>query len=169
MIFKYKDYTPQLNNIALDAPNSSIIGNVQMEEDSSVWFGAVIRADVAPVSIGKRSNIQDNVTVHVSHDAPTTIGDDVTVGHNAVIHGCTIENQCLIGMGAVILDKAQIGEGSVVGASALVTQGKTFPPRSLIIGNPAKAVRTVSDEQYDQLKSHAENYVQLAKETADSQ
>lgn len=166
MILTYKDKKPVFNNIALKAPNSSIIGDVVLEEDVSIWFGAVVRADVAEVRIGKRTNIQDNATVHVSHDNPTIIGEEVTVGHNAVVHACTIGDRCLIGMGSVVLDKAEIGEGSVVGAGALVTQGKKFPPRSLIVGSPAKAIGTINDEQYKQLIHSADTYVELAKETA---
>lgn len=168
MIVKYKDKTPKIDNIALEAPNCSIIGEVVLKKDVSVWFGAVIRADVASVTIGERTNIQDNATVHVSPENPTIIGDDVTVGHNAVVHGCTVGNCCLIGMGAIILDRANIGEGSIVGAGALVAQGKIYPPRSLIIGNPAKVVSTISDKQYEQLKHSADHYVELAKETAES-
>lgn len=168
MQIQFNGKIPQLENIAFEAPGCSIIGDVTIGEESSVWFGTVIRADVAPVTIGKRTNIQDNATVHVGNDVATTIGDEVTIGHNAVIHGCTIGNRCLIGMGSVILDKAEIGEGSVVGAGALVTQGKKYPPRSLIIGNPAKAVRPISDDQYEQLKLSADTYVNLAKETVKS-
>lgn len=168
MQIEFKGKKPTLDNIALEAPGSLIIGDVTIGEESSVWFGAVIRADVAPVTIGSRSNIQDNATVHVSTDFATTIGDDVTIGHNAVVHACTIGNRCLIGMGSIILDNAEIGEGSVVGAGSLVTLGKKYPPRSLIIGNPARAVRTINDDQYDQLQHSADTYVTLAKETAQS-
>lgn len=168
MIIEYEGKKPLLNNIALEAPNCSIIGDVTLEEDVSIWFGATVRADVASVTIGKRTNIQDNATVHVSNDLPTIIGEDVTVGHNAVIHACTIGDCCLIGMGSIVLDKAEIGEGSVVGAGALVTQGKKYPPRSLIIGNPAKVVRTVSDDQYELLKKSASTYVDLAQKTSRS-
>jgi len=168
MIYRYKNKLPDTENIAFNAPNCAIIGDVTMGADASVWFGAAIRGDVASVEIGKKSNIQDNATVHVSHGNPAKIGDEVTVGHNAVLHGCTVENRCLIGMGAVVLDNASIGEGSVVGAGSLVTQGKKFPPRSLIVGSPAKAIGHISDEQYEQLKLSAETYVNLARETAQS-
>jgi len=168
MRIDFKGNKPRLNNIALEAPGCSIIGDVTIGEESSIWFGAVIRADVASVTIGKRTNIQDNATVHVSNEAATIIGDEVTIGHNAVVHACTIGDRCLIGMGSVVLDYAEIGEGSVVGAGALVTQGKKYPPRSLIIGNPARAVRTINDDQYNQLIHSAEKYANLAKETAKS-
>ena len=168
MILEYKGKKPFLNNIAMEAPGCTIIGDVTIDEDSSIWFGAVVRADVAQVKIGRRTNIQDNATVHVVQGRGTIIGNEVTVGHNAVVHACTIGDRCLIGMGSVVLDNAEIGEGSVVGAGALVTQGKKFPPKSLIIGNPARAVRTISDEQYNQLIQSAETYVNLAKETAKS-
>jgi len=168
MIYRYKDKLPKVENIAFDAPNCAIVGDVKMGDDASVWYGAAIRGDVASVEIGRRSNIQDNATVHVGHGTPTIIGNEVTVGHNAVIHGCTVEDRCLIGMGAVVLDNAHIGEGSVVGAGSLVTQGKKFPPRSLIVGSPAKAIGSISEEQYEQLKQSAETYVNLAREAAQS-
>lgn len=168
MTYKYKDKTPLLSNIAFQAPGSAVIGDVILEEDVSIWFGAAIRADVAAVRIGKRTNIQDNATVHVSTGSPAIIGEEVTVGHNAVIHGCIIGDRCLIGMGSIVLDKAEIGEGSVVGAGALVTQGKKFPPRSLIVGSPARAIAKVSDSQYEKLKESADLYVTLARETAES-
>lgn len=168
MIYKYKDKTPKLNNIAFDAPNCAIIGDVTLEEDVSIWFGATVRGDVAPIKIGRRTNIQDNATVHVNRNTPTIIGEEVTVGHNAVVHACTIGDRCLIGMGSTVLDDAEIGEGSVVGAGALVTQGKKFPARSLIIGSPAKAIATINDEQYQQLKDSAETYVNLARDTSAS-
>lgn len=168
MVYSYKNISPKLGKDVFEAPNCAVIGDVILEDEASVWFGATIRADVAPVKIGKKTNIQDNATVHVSGDTPAIIGNEVTVGHNAVIHACTIGDRCLIGMGSVVLDKADIGEGSVVGAGALVTQGKKFPPRSLIVGSPAKAIGRINDDQYEQLIKSADTYVKLAGETAAS-
>ncbi len=166
MIHASDTHEPRIHPSSFVAWNADVIGDATLEEDSSVWFSAVVRADVAAVHIGKRSNIQDGAVVHVDEGIACTIGDDVTVGHRAVLHGCTVGNGCLIGMGAVVLDKAVIGEQSVVGAGALVTQGKTFPPRSLIVGSPAKAIRTLGDEDVAAIAQNAGLYVQLAKKAA---
>ncbi len=168
MVFEFDGKKPVLNNIALCAPGSSIIGDAKLENDVSIWFGASIRADVDLIHIGKKSNIQDNATVHVNYNTPTIIGNGVTVGHNAVLHGCTIDDNCLIGMGAIVLDQVEIGEGSIVGAGALLTQGKKFPPRSLIIGSPAKVAGTVSDTQYEHILKSADTYLELATKTSES-
>ncbi len=169
MKLEFDGKKPVLNNIAFEADNSAIIGDVVLEEGVSVWFGASVRADVSSIYIGKRSNVQDNASIHVNYDTPTIVGEDVTIGHNAVLHGCKIGDKCLIGMGSVILDKVEIGEGSVVGAAALITQGKKFPPRSLILGNPAKAVRPVTEDEYRQILENGRVYVELACKTAESQ
>lgn len=144
----FKDY----NQVKLDAsvrlsPACTIVGDVSIGEDSSVFAGAHIRGDEAPIRIGSKTNIQENCCLHVSNGCTLTIGDGVTVGHGAILHGCTIADNVLVGMGSIIMDDAEIGEGSLVGAGALVTQRKKFPPRSLIIGSPAKAVRTLSEEE----------------------
>lgn len=172
MLLKFKKWFPKIKKSAWVAPSADVIGNVKIGKDSSIWFGAVVRADVHKIRIGKRTSIQDLSMVHVTHyknkdmsdGNPTLIGDDVTIGHKVMLHGCTIEDGCLIGMSATILDGAVIGEGSIVGAHSLVTQNKVFPPHSLILGNPAKVVKTLSDEDVQGLIEHAGRYVEFKKE-----
>ena len=172
MLLKFKKWFPKIGKNSWIAPSADVIGNVTIGEDSSIWFGAVIRADVHKIIIGSRTSIQDLSMVHVTHyknedmsdGNPTIIGDDVTVGHKVMLHGCEIENGCLIGMSATILDGAVIGEGSIVGAHSLVTSGKKFPPRSLIMGSPAKVVRTLSEEEAQGLIEHAARYVKFKNE-----
>ncbi|MDR2341499.1 MAG: gamma carbonic anhydrase family protein [Campylobacteraceae bacterium] len=172
MIYDFKKITPQIGKNIFIAKSADIIGDVKIGDDSSVWFKAVIRGDVHKIQIGKRTSIQDGAVVHVTHyklddksdGYPAIIGDDVTVGHGAILHGCVIANACLIGMGAVILDGANIGEESIVGAGSLVTQGKNFPARSLIIGSPARAVRMLKDEEVKELYASAARYVKFKDE-----
>ena len=167
MLLNFQSWTPQLDKNAWVAEGSSVIGRVKMGEDSAVWFGCVVRGDVHHITIGKRSNIQDLSMIHVTHHKkpdesdgnPTVIGDDVTVGHRVMLHGCTIEDACLIGMSATILDGAVIGKESIVGASSLVTKNKVFPPRSLIMGSPAKVIRTLTDKEVEELYASASRYV----------
>lgn len=154
------------NNAIFQAANSAVSGDVELAQDSSVWYGVSIRGDLAAIRIGEGTNIQDNATVHVDTDTPTSIGRGVTVGHNAVIHGCTVGDDSLIGMGAIILNRAEIGRESIVGAGALVTEGKVFPPRSLIVGSPAKAVRGVSDEEVEKIRANAVRYIESARKHA---
>lgn len=160
MILKFKEFYPVIHPKAWIAPSADLIGNIEIGEDSSVWFGCVIRSDVNEVRIGKNTNIQDLSMIHTDTDSKTIIGDNVTVGHKVMLHGCKIEDNCLIGMSATILDNAVIGEGSIVGANSLVTYGKVFPPKSLIMGSPAKLVRELSDEEVENLKNHAMHYVE---------
>ncbi len=172
MILKFKKWFPKISSKAWIAPSADVIGNVKIGKDSSVWFGVVIRGDVHKIRIGKRTSIQDLSMIHVTHykkedmsdGNPTIIGDDVTVGHKVMLHGCTIENGCLIGMSATILDGAVIGEGSIVGAHSLVTSNKVFPPHSLIMGSPAKVVKTLNDEEVANLIAHAGRYVKFKEE-----
>ncbi len=176
IIMKYKDLEPKIDKSAWIAPGASIIGDVEIAEESSVWFGVVIRGDVHKIRIGKRVSIQDLSMIHVTHykkpdksdGSPTIIGDDVTIGHKVMLHGCTIEDACLIGMSATILDDAVIGKESIVGAGALVTKGKKFPPRSLIIGSPAKVVRELSDEEVAELYASANRYVKFMSSYRDA-
>ena len=150
--------TPSVPASAWVAPNATLVGSVTLGESASVFYGAVLRADVDTITLGAGSNIQDNVVVHCDAGKPTTIGANVSVGHAAVLHGCTIEDGVLIGMGATVLNNAVIGANSLVGAGALVTEGKVFPPGSLIVGVPARAVRTLTPEQIAGLKLSAAAY-----------
>ena len=172
MLLKYKKWFPKIKKSTWIAPSANVIGNVKIGKDSSVWFGTIIRGDVHRIRIGKRTSIQDLSMIHVTHykkkdmsdGASTTIGDDVTIGHKVMLHGCIIENGCLIGMNSTILDGAIIGKGSMVGANSLVTSNKKFPPNSLILGNPAKIVRTLSSKESEALIQHAKRYVNFKKE-----
>jgi carbonic anhydrase/acetyltransferase-like protein (isoleucine patch superfamily) len=167
MIKEYNGLKPKIGKDSWVAPSADVIGDVTMGEDCSIWFGTVIRGDVHKIVIGDRVSIQDLSMVHVTHykkedksdGNPTIIGDDVTIGHRVMLHGCTIEDACLIGMSATILDGAVIGKESIVGASSLVTKNKTFPPRSLIMGSPAKVIRTLTDEEVKELYASAKRYV----------
>jgi carbonic anhydrase/acetyltransferase-like protein (isoleucine patch superfamily) len=145
--------------------SAQVIGDVEIGAESSVWMNAVVRGDVNTIRIGDRSNIQDGTIVHVMHDAhPTKIGDDVTIGHAAVVHGCTIGNRVLIGMSATILNGAVIGEDSIVAAGSLVTEGAVIPPRSLVMGSPAKVRRSLSDEDVASILDFSANYVRYRKD-----
>jgi len=141
------------------APGAHVMGRIVLGRDVGIWFGSVLRGDNETITIGAGSNIQEGCTLHTDMGFPMTIGPNVTVGHNAILHGCTIGEQALVGMGATILNGAVIGAGSLVGAGALVTEGKTFPERSLIVGSPARVVRTLDDAAVAGLRATAENYV----------
>ncbi len=143
MQMTYQGKSPALGKDCFVAENAAVVGEVKMGDDCSVWFGAAIRADFEAVTIGCRTNIQDNATIHNDFGNPVVIGDDVSIGHNAVVHGATLEDGVLVGMGAVVLDKAVVGEGSIVAAGAVVTKGTVVPPNSLVMGTPAKVVRTL--------------------------
>lgn len=167
MIHPFKKWTPTVGEQTWVAPSSDVVGNVTIGKDASVWFGCVVRGDVHYITIGDRTNIQDLSMVHVTHykkedmsdGNPTVIGNDVTVGHRVMLHGCTIEDACLIGMSATILDGAVIGKESIVGAGSLVTKNKVFPPRSLIMGSPAKVIRKLNDDEVQELYASAQRYV----------
>ena len=167
MTYTFKQWAPVLGEHTWIADSADVVGNVTLGSDCSVWFGCVVRGDVHYISIGDRTNIQDLTMIHVTHykkedmsdGNPTIIGSDVTVGHRVMLHGCTIEDACLIGMSATILDGAVIGKESIVGAGALVTKNKVFPPRSLIMGSPAKVVRELSDDEVAELYASAARYV----------
>jgi carbonic anhydrase/acetyltransferase-like protein (isoleucine patch superfamily) len=174
MILPYRDYQPQVGKGGWVAPNATLIGDVVLGEDVSLWFGTVVRGDVHRIRIGARTNIQDGCLLHITQHGegerldtdghPTLIGGEVTVGHRVILHGCTVGDLCLIGMGAIILDGAVIGNESIVGAGSVVTPGKQFPPRSLIMGTPAKVVREVSEVQLKEMQASWRRYVDLKNE-----
>ena len=147
LIRSFQDFTPQIHPSARLAETAAVIGDVALEENVTIWYGAVLRGDVGPIRIGRGSNIQDNCTVHCAVDVPTVVGENVVVGHGAILHSCTVGDGCLIGMGAILLDGCVIGEGSVIAAGALVPPGKSIPPRSLVMGVPGRVVRQVTEEE----------------------
>ncbi|WEX76034.1 gamma carbonic anhydrase family protein [Sinorhizobium numidicum] len=148
------------------APDANVIGQVEIGEDVGIWFGATLRGDNEPIRIGARTNIQEAVVIHVDSGFPTTIGEGCTIGHRAIIHGCTIGDNSLIGMGATVLNGAKIGRNCLIGANALITEGKEFPDNSLIVGSPAKVVRTLDDAAVEALKRSAEHYVKNSERYA---
>ncbi|MEE1768253.1 MULTISPECIES: gamma carbonic anhydrase family protein [unclassified Streptomyces] len=154
---------PDIDADAFTAPTSVVIGEITMAAGSSLWYHAVLRADCGPIVIGADSNIQDNCSVHVDPGFPVTVGERVSVGHNAVLHGCTIEDDVLVGMGSTVLNGARIGAGSLIAAQALVPQGMQVPPGSLVAGVPAKVKRQLTEEELEGIKFNAVGYVELAK------
>lgn len=150
---------PDVPASAWIAPSADVIGAVKLGEDVSVWFGAVIRADNTDINVGARSNVQEGAMLHSDPGSPLTVGSDCTIGHHAILHGCTVGARVLIGMGATVLNNAVIGEDCIVGAGALVTEGKSFPAGSLVVGSPARAIRTLEDNSKAMLKASAAHYV----------
>ena len=162
MIQSFQNHMPALHPTVRVADNATVVGDVALDAQANVWYGAVLRGDEAAIRVGAGSNIQDNAVIHCDEGYPTSIGRDVTVGHGAIVHGCTVADGCLIGMGAILLTGCTIGAGSLVGAGALVTQGVSIPPGSLVLGSPAKVVRPLRPEEAEELTGSAENYRQLA-------
>jgi len=158
-VYQLEERVPEIDQTAWVAPSADVIGSVRMAAESSVWFNAVARGDNDLISVGLRSNVQDNTVLHTDPGIPLTIGDDVTVGHSVMLHGCTIGNGCLIGIGSVVLNEADIGEFSIVGANTLITERKSFPARSLIVGSPGRVVRSLSDDEVKGLVAIAGIYV----------
>ena len=162
-IYELDGVAPQVSDSSWVADSAQVMGNVVLGEDSSVWFGTVIRGDTETITVGRGSNIQDASVLHADIGKPLTIGDNVTVGHQVMLHGCTIGDESLIGIGAIVLNGAKIGRHCLVGAGALVTEGKEFPDGSMIIGSPAKAVRQLTPEQIEGLKLSAQHYMDNAR------
>lgn len=164
MFYRYKQFIPQVDETAFVAEGARIIGNVKIGADTSIWYNAILRGDEDRIEIGNRVSIQENTTCHLYKGFPLIVEDDVTVGHNAIIHGCHIKKGALIGMGATVLDGAVIGENSIVGANALVPSGKIIPPNSLVLGSPAQVIREISDADRELLRMSVEVYVQNARD-----
>jgi carbonic anhydrase/acetyltransferase-like protein (isoleucine patch superfamily) len=163
-LYSHRGVRPVLGRDVFVAPNATVIGDVHLGDESSVWFGAVIRGDVFPIRFGARTNVQDNSVVHVTGGrAATTVGDDVTLGHLVLLHGCTVGNRCLIGMGSILLDGAEIGDDCLVAAGSLVPPRMKVPPRSMVVGRPAKRVRELTDADLAMIQEGSVLYAGYAK------
>lgn len=165
-LYELAGQRPTLHPTAWVAPSADVIADVVLGEEASVWFGAVIRGDNTTITIGARSNVQEGAMLHSDAGVPLTVGADCTIGHHAILHGCTIGEASLVGMGAIVLNRATIGRECIVGAGALVTEGKSFPDGSLIVGSPARAVRTLDEPTRAFLRASAAHYVDKAKACA---
>jgi carbonic anhydrase/acetyltransferase-like protein (isoleucine patch superfamily) len=154
---------PMIHPTAFVAPGASIIGHVTLEEESSVWYQTVLRGDINRIHIGPRSNVQDGTVIHLADDYPTLVGELVTIGHKALLHACTIQDEVLIGMGAIVLDGAEIGARSIIGAGAMVTKGKKIPPGSLVLGSPGKVVKQLDLAEQAEIQIWAKKYVEVAR------
>jgi carbonic anhydrase/acetyltransferase-like protein (isoleucine patch superfamily) len=166
-LYQLQDHVPKVSASAWVADSAQVIGNISLGDEASVWFNVVARADNEPMSVGARSNVQDGSVLHSDHGYPLTIGDDVTVGHQVMLHGCTIGDGSLIGIQSVVLNGARIGKHCVVGAGSVVTEGKDFPDGSLIFGAPARVVKALTPEQVEGLKRSAAGYVKNAQRFRD--
>lgn len=169
MFYRYKQFIPEVDETAFVAEGARVIGNVKIGADTSIWYNAVLRGDEDKIEIGDRCSIQENTMCHLYEGYPLIVEDDVTVGHNAIIHGCHIKKGSLVGMGATILDGAVIGENSIVGANALVPSGKVIPPNSLVLGSPAQVVREIGDADRELLRMSVEVYVRNARDFQDEE
>ncbi len=166
LIREFGGHSPQVDATAWVAPNATLVGRVSLGPESSVFYGAVLRGDTDAIALGARSNLQDNVVVHCDTGVPTTIGAGVSVGHGAVVHGCTIEDDCLVGMHATVMNGAVIGAGSLVAGGAVVLEGTIVPPRSLVAGVPAKVRRELTDDELAGIRANADHYVELSRRHA---
>lgn len=164
MIVPYKGKKPEAHPSVFIAPSADLIGDILIGEESTIWFNAVLRADEGPITIGKRCSIQDNSTIHLYEGAPVVIEDEVTIGHNVILHGCKIGKRSIIGMGSTILDHADIGEECIIGANTLIPSGKKIPPRSLVVGSPGKVVRELNDKDLELIQLSIDTYVQKGYE-----
>lgn len=163
MISQFKDLTPKIHGTAFIAENATVIGDVEIGEGASVWFGSILRGDVNHIRIGDRTNIQDGTVVHVSSKThPTILENDITVGHRATLHGCYVETNCLIGIGAILLDDVWVGRDSLVAAGSLLTPGTVIPPGSMVMGSPARVKRPLTEEEIRNIAKNVASYVELS-------
>lgn len=161
MLIPYRGQLPQVDSSALIQPGAQVIGDVSIGAESSLWFNVVARGDINSIRIGRRTNVQDGTVIHVCSDRPVVVGDEVTIGHNATIHGCIIGDGCLIGMGSIVLDGAVLGAEVLLAAGSLVAPGSQFPPGTLVMGSPARVKRELQPEEIAVLRQSAANYVTL--------
>jgi carbonic anhydrase/acetyltransferase-like protein (isoleucine patch superfamily) len=164
MLYPFLDKFPQVDKSVFVAPGARVIGDVTVGQDSTIWFNAVLRGDEAPIKIGNRCNVQDNTTCHLYEQFPLILEDEVSVGHNVILHGCTIRKGALIGMGSTILDGAEIGEGALIGANTLIPSGKKIPPRTLVLGAPGKVVRELTEKDDELIRLTIDTYVEKGKQ-----
>ncbi|MEH7331920.1 gamma carbonic anhydrase family protein [Neobacillus drentensis] len=164
MKIPYNGKSPSIHESVFVAPGVYLVGDVQIGKDSTVWFNAVLRADEGPIIVGERCSIQDNTTIHLYEGFPVIIEDDVTVGHNVILHGCKVGRNSIIGMGSTLLDNVEVGEECIIGANTLLAGGIKIPPRSLVVGSPGKVVRELNEKDLQLLKMSSESYVQKGKE-----
>ncbi|PAV28909.1 gamma carbonic anhydrase family protein [Virgibacillus profundi] len=164
MIYRYKDHTPVIHDTVFIADGAKIIGDVKIGAHSSIWFNVVLRGDEGPIRIGERCNIQENSMCHLYEQFPLTLEDEVSIGHHAIVHGCTLRKGVLVGMGTTVLDGAEIGEYSIIGANSLVPSGKKIPPRSLVLGSPGKVVRTLTDKDMAMIEEAITTYADKGQE-----
>lgn len=159
-IIPFEGHVPKIHPTAFVAPNAIVLGDVEIGEHASIWYGVVLRGDLDPIRIGARTNVQDNAVLHTGFKEPCIVHEDVTIGHSAIVHGCEVHRGCLIGMGACVLNRAVIGAESIVGAKALVPEGKIFAARSMILGIPAKLIRELTEADLEPVRVYKDRYVQ---------
>lgn len=162
LVLPYKGTMPEIGSGVFLAPQSCLIGRAKLGNRVSVWFGTIVRGDMAPIEIGEETNLQDGSVIHVADDHPCIIGPRVVVGHRVILHGCRVEEECTIGMGAIVLNGAVIGAGSIIGAGSLIPEGKVIPPRSLVMGLPGKIIRSTTDAEVESNRYFAKKYVRTA-------
>ncbi|MDQ0880212.1 gamma carbonic anhydrase family protein [Peribacillus sp. V2I11] len=164
MIIPYKNKKPSIDDTVFIAPGAHLIGDISIGKESTIWFNSVLRGDEDSITIGEKCSIQDNSTIHLFEGCPVVIEDEVTVGHNVILHGCKIGKRSIIGMGSTILDNVEIGEECIIGANTLISSGKSIPPRSLVIGSPGKVVRRLNDKDLELIQLSIDTYVQKGKD-----